>query len=67
MRKEKFLYFVNYNIDVVNKKMKVFYKDTFIEEIQLENNLSYNPVNEEKAHEIALNSELGKKLVKGEI
>lgn len=67
MREENFLYHVSYAIDKLNKKMTVFYKDKPLKTIELKQNLSYNPINEELAHQIALESDLGKDLIKGEL
>jgi len=67
MREEKFLYDVNYAVDKLNQKMTVFYKDKPLKTIELKQNLSYNLVNEDLAHQIALESDLAKDLIKGEI
>lgn len=67
MKEEKFLYHVSYAIDKLNQKMTVFYKDQPLKTIELKQNLSYNPINEDLAHEIALQSDLAKELIKGEL
>jgi hypothetical protein len=67
MREEKFLYFVNYAIDKYNGKMTVFYKDKPLKTIIIHKNMNYNPENEELAYQIALESDLAKDLIKGEL
>ena len=67
MREEKFLYHVSYAIDKMHVKMTVFYKDKALKTILIHKNMSYNPQNEELAHKIALESDLAKDLVKGEL
>lgn len=67
MREEKFLYHVSYAIDKMHGKMTVFYKDKALKTILIHKNMSYNPQNEELAHKIALESDLTKDLVKGEL
>ena len=67
MREEKFLYHVSYAIDKMHGKMTVFYKDKALKTILIHKNMSYNPQNEELAHKIALESDLAKDLVKGEL
>lgn len=67
MKEEKFLYFVNYKIDKENKTLSIFYKDILLDVIKIHKNMSYNPQNEELAHQIALRSELAKDLIKGEL
>jgi len=67
MREEKFLYHVSYAIDRMHGKMTVFYKDKPLKTINIIKNMTYNIQNEELANQIALESELGKDLVKGEI
>lgn len=67
MKEEKFLYFVNYKIDKENKTLSIFYKDILLDVIKIHKNISYNPKNEELAHKIALESDLAKDLVKGEL
>ena len=67
MREEKFLYHVSYAIDKMHGKMTVFYKDKALKTIIIHKNMSYNPQNEELAHQIALETELTKYLVKGEL
>ena len=67
MREENFLKNVNYAIDRYNGKMTVFYKDKTLKTINIIKNMSYNVENDELANQIALESELGKELVKGEL
>ena len=67
MREENFLKNVNYAIDRYNGKMTVFYKNKTLKTINIIKNMSYNVENDELANQIALESELGKDLVKGEI
>jgi hypothetical protein len=67
MKEEKFLYYVSYTIDKVNQTMTVYYRDIPIETIEITKNMSYNPINEEVAHQIALRSDLAKELIKGEL
>lgn len=67
MREEKFLYHVSYAIDKMHNKMTVFYKDKALKTIIIHKNMSYNTQNEELAHKIALESDLAKDLVKGEL
>lgn len=66
MTKDQFLRNVTYAIDRYNKRMTIFYENIPIETIIKENNLSYNPANEEIAEKIALESELFKKLINEE-
>ena len=67
MKEETFLKNVSYAIDRMHGKMTVFYKDKALKTIIIHKNMTYNPENEELANQIALESELGKDLVKGEI
>lgn len=67
MREENFLKNVNYAIDRYNGKMTVFYKDKTLKTINIIKNMSYNIENDELANQIALESDLGKELVKGEL
>lgn len=67
MKEETFLKNVSYAIDRMHGKMTVFYKDKALKTIIIHKNMSYNPENEELAHQIAINSEMGKDLVKGEL
>lgn len=67
MREETFLQNVSYAIDRMHGKMTVFYKDKPLKTIIIHKNMTYNPENEELAHQIALESELGKDLIKGEL
>lgn len=67
MREETFLQNVSYAIDRMHGKMTVFYKDKPLKTILIKKNMSYNPENEELAHKIALESDLAKDLVKGEL
>ena len=67
MKEEKFLYFVNYKIDKENKTLSIFYKDILLDVIKIHKNMSYDPQNEELAHQIALQSDLAKDLIKGEL
>ena len=67
MREENFLKDVSYAIDRMHGKMTVFYKDKALKTIIIHKNMTYNPENEELANQIALESELGKDLIKGEL
>jgi len=67
MREKTFLQNVSYAIDRMHGKMTVFYKDKPLKTIIIHKNMTYNPENEELAHQIALESELGKDLIKGEL
>jgi len=67
MREENFLKNVNYAIDRYNGKMTVFYKNKTLKTINIIKNMSYNTQNEELAHQIALESDLAKDLIKGEL
>ncbi len=67
MKEETFLKDVSYAIDRMHGKMTVFYKDKPLKTINIIKNMTYNIQNEELANQIALESELGKDLVKGEI
>lgn len=67
MKEETFLKNVSYAIDKTNGKMTVFYKDKPLKTILINKNMSYNPENEELAHKIALESDLAKDLIKGEL
>lgn len=67
MREEKFLYHVSYAIDKMHGKMTVFYKDKALKTIIIHKNISYNTQNEELANQIALESDLAKNLIKGEL
>ena len=67
MKEDEFLYFINYKIDKENKTLSIFYKDMLLDVIKIHKNMSYNPQNEELANQIALESELGKDLVKNKI
>lgn len=67
MREKTFLQNVSYAIDRMHGKMTIFYKDKPLKTIIIHKNMTYNPENEELAHQIALESELGKDLIKGEL
>jgi len=67
MEKQEFLKDVSYAIDRMHGKMTVFYKDKALKTINIIKNMTYNPQNEELAHQIALRSELAKNLIKGEL
>jgi len=67
MKEETFLKNVNYAIDRMRGKMTVFYKNKPLKTILLHKNMSYNSQNEELAHQIALESDLAKDLIKGEL
>jgi hypothetical protein len=67
MREENFLKNISYAIDRMRGKMTVFYKDKTLKTINIIKNMSYNVENDELANQIALESELGKDLVKGEL
>jgi hypothetical protein len=67
MREENFLKDVSYAIDRMHGKMTVFYKDKALKTIIIHKNMTYNPENEELAHQIALESDLAKDLIKGEL
>lgn len=67
MTKVEFLKDVSYAIDRMRGKMTIFYKNKPLKTIIIHKNMTYNPENEELAHQIALESELGKDLVKGEL
>ena len=67
MKEDEFLYFINYKIDKENKTLSIFYKDMLLDVIKIHKNMSYNPQNEELAHQIALESDLAKDLIKGEL
>ncbi len=67
MKEDEFLYFINYKINKENKTLSIFYKDILLDVIKIHKNMSYNPQNEELAHKIALESDLAKDLVKGEL
>ena len=67
MTKVEFLKDVSYAIDRMRGKMTIFYKDKPLKTIIIHKNMTYNPENEELAHQIALESELGKDLVKREL
>ena len=67
MKEETFLKNVSYAIDRMHGKMTVFYKDKALKTIIIHKNMTYNPENEELAHQIALQSDLAKELIKGEI
>lgn len=67
MKEETFLKNVSYAIDRMHGKMTVFYKDKALKTINIIKNMTYNTENEELANQIALESELGKDLVKGEL
>lgn len=67
MKEETFLKNVSYAIDKMHGKMTVFYKDKALKTIIIHKNMSYNTQNEELAHKIALESDLAKDLVKGEL
>ncbi len=67
MEKQEFLKDVSYAIDKMHGKMTVFYKDKALKTIIIHKNISYNPQNEELAHQIALESDLAKDLIKGEL
>lgn len=67
MTKVEFLKDVSYAIDRMRGKMTIFYKNKPLKTILLHKNMSYNTQNEELAHKIALESDLAKDLVKGEL
>lgn len=67
MKEETFLKNVSYAIDKMHGKMTVFYKDKALKTIIIHKNMSYNTQNEELAHKIALESDLAKDLIKGEL
>mgnify|MGYP006943736757 CR=1 FL=1 len=67
MEKQEFLKDVSYAIDRMRGKMTVFYKNKPLKTILLHKNMSYNSQNEELAHQIALESDLAKDLIKGEL
>lgn len=67
MREENFLKNISYAIDRMHGKMTVFYKDKALKTIIIHKNMTYNPENEELANQIALQSDLAKELVKGEL
>jgi hypothetical protein len=67
MKEETFLKNVSYAIDKMHGKMTVFYKDKPLKTILINKNMSYNTQNEELAHKIALESDLAKDLIKGEL
>jgi hypothetical protein len=67
MEKQEFLKDVSYAIDRMRGKMTVFYKDKALKTILIHKNMSYNTQNEELAHQIALESDLAKDLIKGEL
>lgn len=67
MRDENFLKDVSYAIDKMHGKMTVFYKDKALKTIIIHKNMTYNPENEELANQIALQSDLAKDLIKGEL
>lgn len=67
MKEDEFLYFINYKIDKENKTLSIFYKDILLDVIRIHKNMSYNPENEELAYQIALESNLAKDLIKGEL
>ena len=64
MKEDEFLYFINYKINKENKTLSIFYKDMLLDVIKIHKNMSYNPQNEELAHQIALESDLAKDLIK---
>lgn len=67
MEKQEFLKDVSYAIDRMHGKMTVFYKDKALKTILIHKNMSYNVENDELANQIALESDLGKDLIKGEL
>ncbi len=67
MEKQEFLKDVSYAIDRMRGKMTVFYKNKPLKTILLHKNMSYNSQNEELAHQIALESDLAKRLNKRRI
>jgi hypothetical protein len=67
MKEETFLKNVNYAIDRMRGKMTVFYKNKPLKTILLHKNMDYNDKNQELANKIALESDLAKDLVKGEL
>ena len=67
MEKQEFLKDVSYAIDRMRGKMTVFYKNKPLKTILLHKNMSYNVENDELANQIALESDLGKDLIKGEL
>lgn len=67
MEKQEFLKDVSYAIDRMRGKMTVFYKNKPLKTILLHKNMDYNDKNQELANKIALESELDKDLVKGEL
>lgn len=67
MEKQEFLKDVSYAIDRMRGKMTVFYKNKPLKTILLHKNMDYNDKNQELANKIALQSDLAKDLIKGEI
>lgn len=67
MTKVEFLKDVSYAIDRMRGKMTVFYKNKPLKTILLHKNMDYNDKNQELANKIALESDLAKDLVKGEL
>ncbi len=67
MKEETFLKNVNYAIDRMRGKMTVFYKNKPLKTILLHKNMDYNDKNQELANKIALESDLAKDLIKGEL
>lgn len=67
MTKVEFLKDVSYAIDRMRGKMTIFYKNKPLKTIIIHKNMTYNPENEELAHQIALQSDIAKELVKGEL
>mgnify|MGYP003526313758 CR=1 FL=1 len=67
MREETFLKNISYGIDRYHGKMTIFYKDEPLKTIVIHKNMDYNDESQELANQIALETELGKGLIKGEI
>lgn len=67
MEKQEFLKDVSYAIDRMRGKMTIFYKNKPLKTILLHKNMDYNDKNQELAHKIALESDLAKDLIKGEL
>lgn len=67
MKEETFLKDVSYAIDRMHGKMTVFYKNKALKTINIIKNMTYNPENEELAHQISLQSDIAKELIKGEL
>lgn len=67
MREENFLSNINYVIDNYNKKLMIFYKDKVIHTKMLTINMQYGKETDALVNEIALETELDKDLIKGEL